>query len=122
MNIPSLPIGKMVNEDGNPTDVELVFRQNLVSALQQNAGSEGLVMPVIQSDPAGTVNGLTASQKLTNIQNNKNSQGQYTCQLGTMLYVQVDAADYTQDKVVIAVRNTNTYPATAPLFKKVTLT
>jgi hypothetical protein len=122
MNIPNLPISPIVDKDGNPTDVELTFRQNLISALQQNAGPEGLVMPILTSDPVAMVNGLTASQKLTKIQNQQNSQGQFTCQLGTMLYVQVNAADYTQDKVVIAVRNTNDYPVSAPLFKTVTLT
>lgn len=109
MNIPNLPISPMVNAEGYPTDVELNFRQNLIQVLQLGAGNEGLVMPTV------------SPTQLTTIQNNQNAQGQFTCQLGTMLYVQ-HPSDYTQDKVVISVRTDNTYPATAPLFKKVTLT
>lgn len=117
MNIPNLPISPIVKTDGYPTDVEANFRQVLIKTLQQNAGPNGLVMPTISA--SGT---MTATETLTAIQNQQNSQGQYVCQLGTMLYVQVDAADYTQDKVVIAFRNDNTYPVTPPIFKVVTVT
>lgn len=110
MNIPNLPVAPIVDKDGNATDVELTFRQNLITALQQGAGQEGLVIPTV--NPA----------ELTTIQNNQNPQGQYTCALGTTLYVVVDPADYTQDKIVMAVRNDNNYPNSAPIFKQVTLT
>lgn len=110
MNIPNLPLAPMVDKDGNATDVELTFRQNLISALQEGAGPEGVVFPTVNPT------------QLTTIQNNQNPQGQYTCALGTTLYVEVDPADYTQDIVVIAVRNSNDYPNSAPLFKTVTLT
>lgn len=117
MNIPNLPVSPMTKEDGNPTDTEYLFRQQLINELQSKAGPEGLVIPTLISNTK-----QTAMQQLTVIQNNVNAQGQYTCALGTMLYVQVDVNDYTQDKVVIAVRNTNDYPMHAPLFKTVTLT
>lgn len=110
MNIPDLPVSQMTKEDGYPTPEETQFRQNLIQALQLGASEEGLVAP-------------TQSQaNMLVIQNNQNAQGQFTCALGTILYVIPDPNDYTQDKVMIAVRNDNTYPNTAPLFKTVTLT
>ncbi len=109
IRVPNLPQGQLVDSNGYATNEELTFRQALVSLLQLLAGSEGLVMP---TQSPGNV---------TIIQNNQNIQGFYTCQLGTMLYVQ-HPSDYTQDKVMIAVRNDNTYPNTPPLFKTVTLT
>jgi len=110
MNIPDLPVSQMTTADGYPTSEENQFRQNLIQALQLGASEEGLVAP-------------TQSQaNMLVIQNNQNAQGQFTCALGTILYVIPDPNDYTQDKVMIAVRNDNTYPNTAPLFKTVTLT
>lgn len=109
IRVPNLPIGRLVDENGYPTDDFLTFLQGLTQSLQQNYGAEGLVMPT--QSPSNTLI----------IQNNQNAQGAYTCQLGTMLYVQ-DATDYTLDKVQIAVRNANDYPESAPLFKTVTLT
>lgn len=110
MNIPDLPVSPITEENGYPTAEEYQFRQNLIQALQEGASEEGLVAP-------------TQSQaNMLVIQNNKNAQNQYTCQLGTILYVIPDPNDYTQDKVMIAVRNSNDYPASAPLFKTVTLT
>lgn len=108
MDIPNLPVSKMVREDGYPSDVEYNFRQNLITALQRGAGNEGLVIPVQDAASAAVI--LAA----------KDAQGQYTCQLGTMLYIK-HPSDFTQDKVVIAVRNDNTYPDTPPVFKTVTL-
>lgn len=110
IRIPNLPFGQIVDDKGNPTDDELTFRQALVSSLQQYMGDEGLVPPT-QSEVNKDA-----------IQNHTNSQGQYTCALGTILYVIPDPLDYTQDKVMIAVRNSNDYPDSAPLFKTVTLT
>lgn len=110
MNIPDLPVSQIAAADGYPTPEENQFRQNLIQALQLGASEEGLVAP-------------TQSQaNMLVIQNNQNAQGQFTCALGTILYVIPDPNDYTQDKVMIAVRNDNTYPNTAPLFKTVTLT
>lgn len=114
MKIPNLPTAKLVEETGYPTSTELQFRQNLIQALQLGAGDGGLVAP--------TQPNSVLEPNVTKIQNNRDSQGSYTCQLGTILYVIPDKTDYTKDKVMIAVRNDNTYPATPPLFKTVTLT
>lgn len=108
IRIPNLPNGQIVDKDGNATDDELTFRHALVSQLQALFGSEGMVMPTQDPTSAAT------------ILNHQNAQGSYTCQLGTMLYVQ-HPTDYTQDIVVISVRNDNTYPDTPPIFKTVTL-
>jgi len=110
MNIPDLTVSKVVEADGYPTPEEYQFRQNLIQSLQSVTSDEGLVSPT------------QSASNVTIIQNTKNTQGQYSCQLGTILYVIADPNDYTQDKVMIAVRNDNTYPNTPPIFKTVTLT
>lgn len=115
IRIPTLPIGRMVDKEGMPTDDELLFRTQLITSLQQNFNYEGLVMPTQQ-------NGISPNDYVTQIQNHQNIKGQYTCALGTMLYVIADPLDYTQDKVMIAVRNSNDFPSSAPIFKTVTLT
>ena len=117
IRVPTLPMGEMVTKDGTPTDDELLFRTQLITSLQQNFGNEGLVIPVQGN---GVVLGV--DDYVTQIQNHQNIKGEYTCALGTMLYVIPDATDYTKDKVMIAVRNDNTFPNTPPLFKTVTLT
>ena len=74
MNIPNLPVGIMVESNGNPSAEELLFRQNLIQTLQNGVGQEGYVVP---------------SQKATDIATivaNTNTQGQYTCAPGTLLY------------------------------------
>jgi len=109
IRVPNLPQGRLVDEQGLPTEEFLTYLQALTQSLQRNYGPEGLVMPTQSPD------------NVTIIQNNQNQQGQFTCQLGTMLYSQ-DPNDYTLDTVKIAVRNTNDYPVSAPLFKTVTLT
>ncbi len=115
IRVPTLPIGRMVDKDGMPTDDELLFRTQLITSLQQNFNNEGLVMPVQE-------NSASPNDFVTQIQNHQNIKGQFTCALGTIVYVVPDPNDYTQDKVMIAVRNDNTFPDTAPLFKEVTLT
>lgn len=116
IRVPALPTGQIVNKDGYATDNELLFRNQLITSLLKNFNNEGLVIPV-------QLNGIVVGvdDYVTQIQNAQNIQGQFTCALGTMLYVIPDPTDYTQDKVMIAVRNTNTFPNTAPLFKTVTL-
>lgn len=108
IRIPNLPLGKMSDEEGMPTDDELTFRQALVTSLQSYLGNEGLVTPV-QSPTNAAI-----------ILNHQNSQDQYTCLLGTILYVQ-HPTDFAQDKLVVAVRADNTYPVTPPVFKEFTL-
>ncbi len=114
IRIPNLPVGPIVIQDGNATPTELTFRQTLLSNLQKILGNEGLVMPLQSPGNADII---------VNNANIDPSTGLpvYTCQLGTIIYSE-DPLDYTQDKVLIAVRNDNTYPATPPIFKKVTLT
>lgn len=113
VRIPNLPIDKMVDEQGNATPTELTFRQTLVSNLQTLFGQEGCVIPI--QSPSGEATIINNS-----IINESTGMAQYSCALGTMLYIQ-HPTDYTQDKVVIAVRNDNTYPATAPIFRTFTL-
>lgn len=98
--IPNLPLGKIVDDNGNPTDDELTFRQALVTSLQNYMGNEGLVAPT------------QTATNITTIQNNQNSQGQYTCAFGTIIY------DSTNNSIKIAIDN----GSGAPLFKTVTLT
>jgi len=116
IRVPTLPMGEMVKPDGNPTDDELLFRNQLITSLLQNFGNEGLVIPTQNN---GVIAGV--DDYVTQIQNHQNISGEYTCALGTMLYVIPDPNDYTKDKVMIAVRNDNTFPLTAPIFKQVTL-
>lgn len=104
MNIPNLPLDKMVDENGNPSAPELIFRQTLIQALQQNAGPEGLVAPT-------QVNSV-AEPNITTIQNNKDAQGNFTCQFGTIVY------NSTANSIMIAINN----GSNAPIFKTVTLT
>ena len=99
MIIPNLPVDKMVEEDGKPTGVELLFRQNLIQALQQGAGPEGLVAP---SQTAANIAIIVA---------NTDAQGRFTCQPGTLLY------DTTNDLVKVAV-----LVAGVPTFKTITVT
>lgn len=116
LRIPILHLDKIVDENGMPTQAEWAYRQALTDSLQNYIGNEGLVMPV---------------QSPTNmllIQNNQEpdplppyAPGQFSCQLGTIIYVK-HPTDYAQDKVMIAVRNSNDYPDSAPIFKTVTLT
>jgi len=74
IRIPNLPIGQIVDENGNATDDELTFRHALITQLQDNFGAEGCVIP-----------SQTAANILI-IQNNTDVQGNFTCQFGTMLY------------------------------------
>lgn len=113
IRIPNLPIGPIVEKNGVATDGESTFRRILITSLQKNFGNEGVVVPV------------QSPTDVLRIQNNSvynpaTGQQEYTCQLGTILYSQ-HPTDYTMDKVLIAVRNDNTYPATPPVFKQVTL-
>lgn len=45
VRIPNLPLGRMVDENGMPTEEETNFRQALIALLQLNFGNEGLVPP-----------------------------------------------------------------------------
>ncbi|CAB4148868.1 hypothetical protein UFOVP855_4 [uncultured Caudovirales phage] len=73
MNVPNLIIGPMINKDGFLTDEGLLFFQNLVSGLQSNIGQEGYVIPT------------QSAANIIVIQNKTDVNGNYTCQLGTLI-------------------------------------
>lgn len=64
MNIPTLPISQMVDKEGNATDVELIFRQNLITALSQGIGLEGYRIPGQTTDNINTI--LLATNPIDN--------------------------------------------------------
>lgn len=74
IRIPSLPMGKIVEENGFPTDDELTFRQGLIGRLQTLFGTEGAVLPSLKTT------------QIDSIVANTNTQGQYTCAFGTLFY------------------------------------
>lgn len=90
VRIPNLPMGKIAQEDGMPTDDEQTFRQTLISSLQDNFGNEGCVVP---SQP---------TTNITLIQNNTyidqaTGNTVYTCQGGTLIY------DVTTNQLKVAI-------------------
>lgn len=106
--VPNLPIGPIVDKNGNPTQNEQLFRQSLIDLLQLYLSPEGIVMP---------------SQSPTNvtvIQNGTNDSGQATMLPGTVIYKQ-HATDYTQDALIVAFRSSNTVGA-VPSIKTITVT
>lgn len=108
IRIPNLPIGKMVDEQKNPTDDELTFRTALVNGLQTLFGNEGCVVPT------------QSYANMLLIQNNLNTLGQYTCQFGTCLYVPdfpVGGPPVATPSIVFSVDS----GGAVPLFKRVTL-
>jgi hypothetical protein len=106
VRIPNLPMGKIVDDNGMPTQDEQTFRQALLTLLESIAGNEGLVAPI-----------LTSSQ-ITTVQNNSqqvpgaNPGFYYTCQYGTIVY------NSTANSIQIAIDN----GSGVPIFKTVTLT
>jgi hypothetical protein len=74
MNIPDLPVSPLIESDGYPTAQEYQFRQNLIQALQSVTSDEGLVPP------------SQDSANITIIQDGTNTQGEYTCKAGTLIY------------------------------------
>jgi hypothetical protein len=99
MNIPDLPVSPLVDDTGYPTASEYQFRQNLVQSLQSVTSDEGLVPP------------SQNSSTITTIQNGTNTQGQFTCQAGTLIY----NTDTNQLQVCILVGG-------VPTFKTLTYT
>lgn len=114
VRIPTLPFDKMVDEQGNATPTESTFRQTLVGNLQTLFGQEGCVIPTQPPAGADTIINNKIINEATGI-------AEYSCKPGTLLYIQ-DPTDYTQDKVVVSVRNDNTYPITPLIFKTFTIT
>lgn len=117
LRIPTLPLGPMVDANGQATPDELNFRQSLLSLLQQIMGNEGLVMPqqptanvtIIQNHISQVPDGNTGNYLNTN-----------TCQYGTLIYEVNDDSptpNPLKDEVVVAVNN----GSGSPIFKQVVL-
>jgi len=102
--IPDLPIGKIVNEEGEATDVEQTFRQNLVTGLTNIIGNEGIVAPT------QTAADITIIQNNTTV-NPSGGAAVPTCQYGTFIY------DSTNNRIVVTIDN----GAGSPIFKEVVL-
>lgn len=101
--IPDLPLGRMVTEEGEPTDEELTFRQSLISNLQSWVGNEGLVAPT------QTAADITIIQN--NTQGNQSGFTMYTCGFGRILY------DVTNNKMVVSIDD----GTGVPIFKEIML-
>jgi len=100
IRVPNLPTGPIVREDGFATDDELTFRQSLITSLQDNFGSEGLVAP------------SQSTSDITIIQDNRERDpvdplvaGPYTCAAGTIIY----DSDTDELKVAILVAGVPTF-------------
>lgn len=113
--IPNLPLGPIVDKDGNPTQNEQLFRQALIDLLQLYLGSEGIVAPNQSADDV---------QKILN---GTDIQGRYTMLPGTILYqTQVDGGSppLPIDKLILAFRNpaVEYHVGDKPVLYKVTVT
>jgi hypothetical protein len=104
IRIPNLPIGQVVNDQGHATDDELTFRHTLITSLQNNFGNEGCVVPTQANDAA-------PNDFIRQIQDNQQSNGQFTCGFGRFLY------DATNKRILVSIDDgTGT-----PKFMEVTL-
>lgn len=118
VRIPNLPMGRIVDQDGRPTDEEMFFRQSLLSLLLELIGAQGVVVPSqTQTD---------ADKIATNTVDTPDGSGgmitSFTCQLGTLLYIP-STATYPaapNDKLVVAMDDGTA--AHAPTFKTITVT
>ncbi len=95
--IPNLPIGPMVDKNGYPTTTEIVFRQILITNLQQNFGVEGVVIPSLTND------------SIQRVQNNKRYDSAtkklvYTCKGGTLIY------DSTNNNLLVCILDSSGIP------------
>ena len=102
IRIPNLPIGPIVDSQGNPTAPEIVFRQILITSLQQNFGAEGLV-------PPSQKNAAAPNNSIDIIQNNKRydvatKKFVYTCQGGTLVY------DSTNNNLLVCILDSSGVP------------
>ena len=108
IRIPNLPMGKIVDANGMPTDDEMTFRQTLLTLLQQFIGNEGLVMP-----------SQTAANILLIQNNTAQAQGATpaftnTCAFGTMIY--------ESNTALVKVAIEDPLGSGTPVFKTVTVT
>lgn len=105
IRIPNLQQGKIVDENGMPTDDEQTFRQILISNLQNIAGSEGLVCPSQE-------NQASPNDFIKQIQNNQLENGEYTCGFGRFIY------DSTNNRMLVSIDG----GSGVPKFMQLTLT
>ena len=111
IRVPNLPTGAVVDESGMATDDELVFRQNLISSLQQNFGNEGVIVPT-------QTNAASPNDFIKQIQDNRipdpvtGLPNQYTCGFGRFLY------DATNNRILVSIDGGGGVPA----FMEVTIT
>lgn len=93
--IPNLPVGRIVDNDGTPTDEELIFRQQLIESLQRIVGPEGLVSP---SQTSADIT-IIATHQVPDPSNPSNSV--YTVDFGTILYETDASTPETSMKVIV---------------------
>ena len=105
LRIPNLPTGPMTDDKGMPTNDELIFRQNLISSLQDNFGNEGLIAPTQKDD-------IAPDNFIGQIQNFQLPNGQYTCGFGRFIY------DETNNRMLVSIDGGGGVPA----FMEITLT
>ena len=116
IRIPTMPSGKLIDENGYATTDFQYFMQTLVSQLQLNSGNEGLVVPSQNSANVTTIQDNTVpntSDPLSTV---------YTCQFGTLIYQPNTAAmpGAGNDKLLVAFNNGT--DNTTPIFKTITVT
>lgn len=80
IRIPNLPSGRLVDENGMPTEEELTFRQALLTLLQNLFGAEGLV------PPAQPTTNITAISTNTQQAQGASDSPVYTMQPGTIIF------------------------------------
>lgn len=119
IRIPNLPVGPIVDDNGQPTDQETSFRQSLITLLQTFMGDEGLVMP---SQSAANVTIIQNNVEVTPAGTYGTPITSYSCDYGTMIY-QVNDDTPTphplKDEVVVAVNDGAT--PNKPVFRQVFL-
>ena len=82
VRIPTLPMGKIVNEQGMPTDDELQFRQSLITLLNKLIGTQGVVPP---SQTTADITLIATNQQITPLANGAYNST-YTMLPGALLY------------------------------------
>lgn len=104
MNIPNLPVGRIIEDNGNPTDQELTFRQNLISELQKNVGKYFFAPPQLSSAEIAQLELATEPSPAGGVI--------YVVPFGAWVY------NTTTNAIMFAVDN----GSGAPIFKTATLT
>lgn len=112
VRVPNLPIGTIVDKEGNPTQEELTFRQSLLSLLQSLIGNEGQVTPSVTTSQLSAIQDNT---QLTPIGNSGTSGvSSYTCQWGTGAYTpSTTSYPSTPNDVLWSAYNNGSEPTTS---------